>query len=302
MKKQILSLSRTLSRSLALSLFVVLFTDTVAQNGMPTAEQIRQMISGDIKSFNISPEAIFRVENRSVWTGTDSIKIRVYYPDAGKGKRIIYNIHGGALVAGDLDTHDNISRVLANRTHSVVVAVDYRKPPEFPYPASVNDCEAVLQWIRTHAASINGNEKDIVLLGESGGGLMITSLAAKLGKQLGVKAVCLVNPATDLRNPGNPIYQLVTKWYLNGKDPNDPLVSPIVATDFSYYPKTLIITSEKDELKPHGTALFDKLKAAGRNVEFLDLVNEDHLGGTWAANHPVVKTALERVVQFINSL
>jgi len=119
-----------------------------AQNQMPTAQQIRQSIAGEIKSFNIPPAAIFKVENRVVVNGKDSIPIRIYYPKAGKKLRIIYHVHGGALVAGDLETHENICRVLANNTKSIVVAIDYRKPPEFPYPASINDCEFVLEWIK----------------------------------------------------------------------------------------------------------------------------------------------------------
>lgn len=271
------------------------------QNGMPTAAQIRQMISDDIKSFNIIGESIYKVENRVIWTGTDSIKIRVYYPNAANNHRIIYNIHGGALVAGDLDTHDNISRLLAKNTNSVVVAVDYRKPPEFPYPASIIDCENILAWIKQNASSINGNSNNIILLGESGGGLMITSLAVKLKDKLGVKGICLVNPATDLRSTNNNLYKLVSAWYLNGKDANDSLISPILAKNVSYYPKTLIITCEKDELKPHGTALYDKLKSEGKEVEFLDIVNEDHLGGAWAGNHPIAKKAVDRAILFINS-
>jgi acetyl esterase len=273
-----------------------------AQNGMPTAAQIRESISGDIRSFNIAGVAINKIENRTVWTGTDSIKIRVYYPNNNSNNRIIYNIHGGALIACDLDTHDNISRLLAKNTNSIVVAVDYRKPPEFPYPASILDCEKVLSWIQQNAASIKGNAKNIVLLGESGGCLMVTSLAVKLRERLGAIAICLINPANDLRNPSDGLYKLVTYWYLNGKDPNDSLVSPILAKDFRYYPKTLIITCEKDELKPHGTALYEKLKSSGKEVEYMDIEKEDHLGGMWAANHPNAKKAVDRTIAFINAL
>ncbi len=283
-------------------LFAAFNQVTFSQNGMPTAAQIRQSISNDIKSFNIPPENIYKIDNRTIWTGTDSIKIRVYYPNANKNNRIIYNIHGGALVACDLDTHDNISIQLAKRTNAVVVAVDYRKPPEFPYPASIVDCEKVLLWIQKNAASINGNAKNIVLVGESGGGLLVTSLAVKLNNQLGVKGICLINPATDLRNPSDGLYKLVTMWYLNGKDPNDSIVSPILAKDYRYFPKTLIITCSKDELKPHGTALFEKLTTAGKKVELLDIENDDHYGGMWAANHPIVKKALDKTILFINSL
>jgi acetyl esterase len=272
------------------------------QNELPNVEQIRQEISEEIKSFKIPGENIFKIENRLIWTGTDSIKIRVYYPNANRNKRIIFNIHGGALVGCDLDTHDNISRLLAKSTNSVVVAIDYRKPPEFPYPASVNDCEKVLVWIKQNAKSINGNPKNIILLGDSGGGLLITSLAVKLRDSLNVKGICLINPATDLRNPEEGLYGLVTKWYLNNKNPNDSLVSPILAKDFHYFPKTLIITCEKDELKPQGIALYEKLRNSNNQVEVLDIVNEDHLGGLWAANHSKAKMAVERTIIFIKSI
>jgi acetyl esterase len=272
-----------------------------SQNEIPTVEQIRQGLSEEIKSFKIPGDNIFKIENKTVWTGTDSIKIRIYYPNNNLNNKIVFNIHGGALVACDLDTHDNISRVLANNTNAIVVAIDYRKPPEFPYPASINDCEKVLAWIKQNAKSINGNSKNIILTGDSGGGLLITSLAVKLKNKLEVKGLCLINPATDLRNPGESFYGLVTKWYLNGQSANDSLISPIVANDFSYFPKTLIITCEKDELKPHGIALYKKLSDGGNKVEFLDIPNEDHLGGLWAANHPKAKMAIERAIIFIKS-
>ncbi len=288
-----------------LLLFIIFLTTccilTKGQNGIPSVTQIRQGISNDIKSLNISAEPIYKIENRTIWTDTDSIKIRIYYPNAGSNNRIIYNIHGGALVACDLDTHDNISRVLAKSTNSVVVAIDYRKPPEFPYPASIIDCEKILSWIKQNASSINGNSKNIILLGESAGGLLIASLAVKLRDGLGVKGICLINPATDLRQTDNPLYKLVTKWYLNGKDPNDPMISPILADNFSYYPKSLIITCEKDELKSQGTSLFEKLKKEGKDVEFLDIEKEDHLAGFWAANHPLAKKAVDRTILFIKS-
>ena len=288
------------------SLFTIYFLTVLtsfaySQNEPPTAAQIRQGIAGEIQSFKIPGDSIFNIENRTIWTGSDSIKIRIYYPDSKLHHKIVFNIHGGALVAGDLDTHDNISRVLANRTNAVVVAVDYRKPPEFPYPASIDDCKAMLDWIKQHATAIHGNPDNIILTGDSGGGLLISSLAVKLNTKLGVRGICLINPAVDLRNPGEGLYGLVTNWYLNGKSANDSLVSPIIANDFSYFPKTLIITCEKDELKPHGVALYKKLSDAGAKVELMDIPNEDHLGGLWAANHPEAKMAIDRAILFLNS-
>jgi acetyl esterase len=284
-----------------LLLFSLASNVAIAQNGMPTAAQIREGIAAQIKSFAISPLPVLKITDTLVTKGNDEIPIRIYQSNLKKNKQIIFNIHGGALVAGDLDTHDNISRKLALQTQSVVIAVDYKKPPEFPYPESINDCEAVLEWIKKNAKLINENSKNIVLVGDSGGGLIITSLAVKLKKELNVSAICLINPAVDLRNPGEGFYGLVTSWYLNGKDANDPLVSPILETDYSYFPKTLIITCQNDELKPHGIALYDKLKKAKIKTEILDIPNEDHLGGLWAAAHPKAETAIAATIKFIKT-
>ncbi len=273
-----------------------------AQDQLPDVKEIRAMISGEIESFHIAPKAIFKEENRKVWNGSDSIPVRIYYPSSEKNLRVIYNIHGGAFVACDLDTHENVSIELANRTHSVVVAVDYRKPPEFPFPASFNDCKTVLQWIRLNALGIHGNANDIVLTGDSGGGLQAMALAADLKGKLGVRAICLINPAADLRTPSAGFYTLVTNWYLNGHDASDSLVSPITATDFHGLPPTLVITSETDELKPHGVAILEKLKSSGVQTSSFEVKGEDHLGGLWAGAHPRAAPALDETVRFINAL
>jgi acetyl esterase len=86
-----------------------------------------QMISSDIQSFKITADNIYQIENKTLWTGSDSIKIRIYFPNNKKNNPILFNIHGGALVAGDLETHDNICRRLSKSTQAVVVALDYRK-------------------------------------------------------------------------------------------------------------------------------------------------------------------------------
>lgn len=280
-------------------ILVVTFSQLQAQDGMPTALQVREAIAGEIAGFGISPAAIYKIENRKVWTGTDSVSIRIYYPGNGKNLPIVYNVHGGALVGGDLQTHENISIELANRTGSVVIALDYRKPPEFTYPASYTDCEAVLSWIKNNAATFNGDKTKLFITGDSGGGLQLAALAIKLKRELGARAICFINPATDIRTPSPGFYTMVVNWYLNGKPATDSIASPIMATDFNGMPPSLVIVSAKDELKPQGLALYDKLKNAATEVKLVELPAEDHLGGLWAANHPRAKQALDETVAFI---
>lgn len=277
---------------------LALGTAALAQDGPPTAAQIRQGIAGEIASFHLAPAEIYRVENRSVVEGNTTIPVRLYYPaKPSSNQRIIYQVHGGALVGGDLETHENISRELALRTQSIVVALDYRRPPEAPYPASIDDCAAVLRWIEANAASFGGDAGNLVLVGDSGGGLLITSLGMRLPAGLPARKLALVNPAVDLRNPGP--YALVVGMYLNGHDASDSLASPLLARSVARYPTTLLITCEKDILRPQELEWRDKLKQAGVAVEWVDLPNKDHLGGYWAAAHPDVRYALDAVVRFI---
>ena len=265
----------------------------------PTAADVRKLIEGQVYALKVTPEKIYKVENRCVWNGADSIKIRIYYPNGNKKQRVIFNIHGGGLVACNLDTHDNICRILANKTQSIVIALDYRKPPESPFPAGINDCNTVLRWIKAKAHSLGGDANNIILVGDSGGGLLLTALAIKLQKKLNVKAIVLVNPAVDLRNYEEGPNAFVTGWYLNEKNPDDSLASPATAKNFSFLPRTLIITSEKDILKPQGISFYNKLIANGVNARSVDIPGKGHLAGYWAAEHEKANEAITETVKFI---
>ena len=86
-------------------------------------------------------EPVDRVED----VDADGVRCRLYVPDGAE--RTILFLHGGGFVFGDVDTHDGQSRRLANRTGSAVLAVDYRRPPEHPFPAAPDDVDTALSWL-----------------------------------------------------------------------------------------------------------------------------------------------------------
>jgi acetyl esterase len=257
------------------------------------------LIEGQIYALKIAPQSVYKIINKSVWNGSNSIKIRIYYPNSNKKQRIIYNIHGGAFVACNLDTHDNICRILANKTQSIVIALDYRKPPESPFPASLDDCVVVLRWIKANAKILGGDSNNLILIGDSGGGLLVTALEVKLQKKLNAKAIVLINPVVDLRRDEPGPYTTVANWYLGDRDPNDSLVSPMTAKELSFFPPTLIITCEKDFLKAQGVKLYEKLSTQGVATQTIDIPQKDHLGGFWAAGHSNADIAIDKTVKFI---
>lgn len=296
---------KTMIRQLLFCTLLFSQLTTFAQNGPPTVEQVRASINQGIKAANTSLESVFRTEVRKIWSGADSIPIQIYYPNDKRGLPILYNIHGGAFVMSALD--GNIARVLCNRTNSVVVSVDYRVAPEHPFPASINDCYTVWNWIDQNAGLIQGDNKKISLIGDSAGGLFIGSLQVKRqqeGHPGRPMALVFVNPGIDLRPTaaGADYYQLVTDWYLHGADPTNPLASPILGENFKDYPQSLIIVCEKDEIKQHGLALAEKLKTANVSTQIIDLPGLGHLAGYWGAANSVAKPAVDATVGFINSV
>lgn len=283
-------------------LFLLTGSKAFSQDKLPTADEIRRYIAGGVYSLKILPTPVAKIENKYVINGSDSIKIRLYFPDTvSKSLPIVYQVHGGALVAGDLDTHDNICRFLCTNTSSIIVAIDYRRPPEFPYPASINDCITVLSWIEKTAKTWHGDVNKLTLLGDSGGGLLLTSLLVREQGKIAINKVVLINPAVHLRDAEDQYSKHIANMYLNGKSADDSLASPVMATDISYSPPTLIITCEKDELKPHGVEWYNKLKKANVTAILIDIPNKDHLGVLWAACHPDAKQAIDETIKFITN-
>ena len=276
---------------------------TFAQNGPPTIEQVRGYMNQGMNQSKTPPVAVFKTEVRRVLSGADSIPIQIYYPSAERNLPITYVVHGGAFVMRALDI--NVARILCNRTKSIVVCVDYRVAPEHPFPASINDCYAVWNWITDNAERMGGNQQKISLIGDSAGGVFIGSLQVKRqqeGHPARPLAMVFVNPGVDLRPTaaGADEYQLVTAWYLNGADPNSPLASPILNENVKDYPPSLIIVSETDALRQHGILLSDKLKKAGVATQLVDLPGVGHLAHDWLAGSPKAQPALDATVTFLN--
>ena len=69
------------------------------------------------------------------------LALRLYDP-TNAGARVIVYLHGGMWMLGDLETHDRTCRLLADATSARVLAVDFRRAPEHPWPAAVEDALA----------------------------------------------------------------------------------------------------------------------------------------------------------------
>ena len=106
------------------------------------------------------------------------IPVRFYYPTeasvtgkaAGKAETpaIIY-VHGGGFCLGNLDTHDRICRVLAEKARAIIVAVDYTLSPDGKFPVQVEEVACVTQYIHEHATAYGIDGERMGFAGDSGG-------------------------------------------------------------------------------------------------------------------------------------
>jgi acetyl esterase len=220
-------------------------------------------------------EDVDRVED----VDADGVPCRLYVPRGAPAAalRAVLFLHGGGFVFGDLDTHDGQARRIANRTGSAVLSVDYRRPPEHPFPAAPDDVDTALGWLLADAERLGVDPGRVVALGDSAGGNL--ALVAALRNPNVLAACVLVYPFTDpslsgasYAATGGGMTRDEAAWYWQQyartpEDLADPDLAPYTATRFGTVPPTLVQIAEHDVLADEDRELARRLRAAGVPVE-----------------------------------
>ena len=218
---------------------------------------------------------VHSVLDQTVPTPAGDVPVRIYKPAAVGTHPVLVYFHGGAFFLGSLNTHDHVARALANATQCVVVSVGYRLAPEHAFPAGLNDCYAVVQWIeqngRDPGNGIAWDGQTLAVAGDSSGANFVAAVAA-MALDAGLKCIThqvLYYPSLDLdfdveryeslktNAVGNGLETAMLKpfnaFYIDsGADPADPRVSPIKRQHFSGLPPALIVTAQCDPLRDEG--------------------------------------------------
>ena len=96
---------------------------------------------------------------------------RVYQP-LGRGPfPALLDLHGGAWNNKDRFANETMDRAVA-ASGVLVVAIDLTLAPEAPYPASVQDANYGVRWLKWKAAEWGGDASSVGILGSSTGGHM----------------------------------------------------------------------------------------------------------------------------------
>lgn len=205
---------------------------------------------------------------------------------------VIY-FHGGGWVIGDLDTHDPYCRALCAASGCTVMSIDYRLAPEHPFPAAHDDCLAVSRWILDHLDTLAPNNGSVVLAGDSAGGNLSVCTALMLEGETKLAGCLMLYPAiqhyhsdlpsyTEHANTG-PLTTPIMRWfidtYLGPTAPADPSTArlfPGRRQSFRAFPRSLLITAERDPLRDDGRRLALRLGKDGVEVEHHHFDEEAH--------------------------
>lgn len=105
-----------------------------------------------------------------------SVRALVHRSSGAAPRLALLHLHPGGFILGRPEMRDARNAALALEPGAVVVSIDYRKAPEHPYPAALEDALAAWRWIRAEVAS----GLPVALLGESAGGGLAASLTHRL--------------------------------------------------------------------------------------------------------------------------
>ena len=244
------------------------------------------------KVFVTPSKSRFQYLDQKIYSADQSheIPIRIFRPKKLMSSDIILFFHGGGWVLGNIDTYTKDCRRLADQMGRIVLAVDYLKAPENPYPAGFEDCYHVAQLLlsRPDLTGIKG-ARNIIIVGNSAGGNLAAAVSLRLrneGKPLPSKQI-LINPVTywrhDEASPFKSVeengynYGLTAKKmqeYMEMYEPDEvkrqnPYIAPLMTEDFSNQPDTLVISSEFDPLRDEGEVYGYMLLEAGNQVEIM---------------------------------
>jgi acetyl esterase/lipase len=197
---------------------------------------------------------------------------------------IIFYLHGGGWVLGDLQTHMKLVCSLAVQSSCAVAFVDYPRAPEHPFPAPMQACAAAIEETLAAADLLSLYPDQFILAGDSSGGNLVMAVTQVFRKKElpSPGGLVLLYPVTDhsmdtasYREFGaNPnLSQYAMQWFWNHYLPDrasrsDFLASPLRATPdvFAGFPSTLVVTCEYDILCDEGEQLAALLTSADVQV------------------------------------
>ncbi|OQX97151.1 MAG: hypothetical protein B6I20_13290 [Bacteroidetes bacterium 4572_117] len=242
----------------------------------------------------------------------NKINGEVIIPTTSDRKKVMLYLHGGGYTIGSLHSHRSLVGKIAKKSGIIALLIDYRKAPENPFPAALEDALASYKRLIYKRGKLPEN---IVFAGDSAGGGLVFALLLKIkaeGLPMPAGAIAL-SPWVDLSNKGESIVinqhedplvdiRKMTEWarmYSGGHDVKDPFISPLFG-DLSGFPPVLIQASNSEMLYSDALRFSKKAKEEGVNVTLQTWDGLIHWWQIFQRVIPEASEAIEKISDFIS--
>jgi acetyl esterase len=199
----------------------------------------------------------------------------------GERRPLLLYAHGGGWVTGDLDTHDELCRLICRHARMHVLALDYALAPEHPFPAGLEDVVAGIGWALREADGLGADPARVAVGGDSAGGNLVTvacQALAREGAALPALQV-LIYPAVDRASTRRSEELFAEGFFLDRRSrewcearypgegvlDEDPRISPLRG-ELRGLPAAIVLTAAFDPLRDEGEEYAAALRSAGVRV------------------------------------
>lgn len=228
-----------------------------------------------------------------------------------RSNRVVLYFHGGGYFFGSPRSHRAVTWRLSHFCKAKVLALDYRQPPDWAYPAPLEDAVRAYRGLLERGY----DPAHIVFAGDSAGGnLVLVALLRlrELGLPMPVSAV-LISPWTDLTCSGESVVRnqdndpliparalrFVARAYSADENPASPMLSPVFA-DLSGLPPLLIQVGDTEVVYSDAVRLADNAEKASVSCELQIWQDMPHVFHVLAAWLPEASLALREIGAFVN--
>ena len=248
-------------------------------------------------------------------TTIDGVKVYMVGPESlppENRDRLLVHVHGGCFVSfpGESGTVEAV--YMAGFGRFKIISVDYRMPPNHPYPAALDDAMTV--W---KAAVKMADPKNMAIFGSSAGGALTLSMIhrAKRDNLPLPAAIAPGTPMSDLTGSGdtfrtNAMLDNVlvaygancdqrAALYINGHDTKNPMLSPLFG-DMHGFPPTILTSGTRDLLLSNTVRVHRKLRQAGVEAVLQVFEGQSHAQYYRDVNAPETKEAFEEIANFFD--
>jgi monoterpene epsilon-lactone hydrolase len=288
-----------------------------SHNQIPaTDEEWKKQIGGveaaTVKGLPALREALKVTVEPTVLDGVKAYMVTPQNMPPQNRNRLLVHVHGGcfASFAGESGTVEAI--YMAGFGGFKVISVDYRVPPEHPYPAPLDD--AMTAW---KAATKMASPKNMAIFGSSAGGNLTLAMVLR-AKQEGLPLPAAIAPGTpmsDLSGAGDSfqtnamVDNVLVAYgancdkraalYAGGRDLKDPLLSPVYG-DLRGFPPAILTTGTRDLLLSNTVRVHRKLRQAGVEASLQVFEGQSHAHYYRDVSAPESKEAFSEIAQFFD--